>query len=231
MPSQEVVDKIFKRIVALDRIPVPESFTIETLRMIHNFLFQDAKEEFHPGKYRDPVMKGHDWVKYRRLETCAIEPVSVYSRMDDLARADAGNALLRASENFSRAETTKEVAEILSDLYVELDFLHPFHDGNSRSIRSFTRLMARAHGWHVAWEDLSPTGAGRDKLYIARDKAVGALALERMEIHEDLVKKEIGWFQEEAGIYEGLEEIMTYIVKPLPGAAQTQNLKPAASLS
>lgn len=65
----------------------------------------------------------------------------------------------------------------LGNLYAELDYAHPFRDGNSRSLRIFTRQLAQACGYSLDWERFNRSPGARDLLYIARDRSVNALAL------------------------------------------------------
>lgn len=60
----------------------------------------------------------------------------------------------------------------LSQLYASLDHLHPFEDGNSRTIREFTRQVADKLGYSLNWERTSQQDNSRDELYKARDLEV-----------------------------------------------------------
>jgi cell filamentation protein len=66
-------------------------------------------------------------------------------------------------------------AQRLARLYGDLDHLHPFKEGNSRTLRAFTQQLAK-HGGHVDWAGTGVDAASRDRLYIARDVAVTARA-------------------------------------------------------
>jgi fido (protein-threonine AMPylation protein) len=39
----------------------------------------------------------------------------------------------------------------MAQLYVDLDRIHPFHEGNSRTLREFTRSLALAAGYDLSW--------------------------------------------------------------------------------
>jgi hypothetical protein len=57
-------------------------------------------------------------------------------------------------------------------LYGDLDHAHSFYDGNSRTLREFTRSLADAAGYELNWSSTNVTAAERNCLYVARDIAV-----------------------------------------------------------
>lgn len=77
---------------------------------------------------------------------------------------------------FSKLSKTAFTAAI-GKLYSEIDYIHPFPDGNSRTLREFTRQLAEKSGYVINWERFNQSPAGRDILYIARDQSVNKLAL------------------------------------------------------
>ena len=60
----------------------------------------------------------------------------------------------------------------LAKLYGDLDHRHPFKEGNSRTLRTFTAQLARDAGYELNWSTTNVDAASRDRLYIARDKEV-----------------------------------------------------------
>ena len=65
-----------------------------------------------------------------------------------------------------------EMSEAIAQTYARLDYLHPFREGNSRTLRTFTEQLARENGHRLDWETTNVTPVSRDALYIARDMAV-----------------------------------------------------------
>ena len=63
-------------------------------------------------------------------------------------------------------------AQRMARLYGDLDYLHPFKEGNSRTLRAFTRQLASTAGYALDWNTTNADAASRDRLYIARDKEV-----------------------------------------------------------
>lgn len=64
----------------------------------------------------------------------------------------------------------------MSKLYGDLDFLHPFKEGNSRTLRAFTTQLAKAAGYALDWTWSGADAQSPDRLYRARDKEVNARA-------------------------------------------------------
>ncbi|MCL2636676.1 MAG: Fic family protein, partial [Betaproteobacteria bacterium] len=71
-------------------------------------------------------------------------------------------------------------AEEISKVYARLDYIHPFCEGNSRTLREFTRQIAQANGYKLSWEKFNESDKSRDLLCIARDRAVGEHAVQKI---------------------------------------------------
>jgi cell filamentation protein len=63
-------------------------------------------------------------------------------------------------------------ARRLAGLYADLDHAHGFYEGNSRTLREFTRSLAEAAGFTLDWIGTGVEASERNQLYIARDAAV-----------------------------------------------------------
>ena len=64
------------------------------------------------------------------------------------------------------------LAKRLAFYYSELDAIHPFRDGNSRTLRAFTADLAQAAGHRLDWAPSAQTAKLRQQLFHARDLAV-----------------------------------------------------------
>ena len=58
----------------------------------------------------------------------------------------------------------------MAKLYGDLDFLHPFREGNSRTLRAFTSQLASEAGYVLDWTWSGADAQARDSLDKARDK-------------------------------------------------------------
>lgn len=169
-----------RRIVELELQPIKGKFDVAHLKEINSHIFQDLpKAGFHdvtPGEFRGTPPDGKDWTKNRALSTVDGVFYVAYSRMDDDALKRLDKALEGAKPDQLRDLKTDEFTARLGKIYAELDYVHPFSDGNSRTLRTFTKQLANEAGFELDWARFSKNDTGRDLLYIARDITVNQLA-------------------------------------------------------
>jgi cell filamentation protein len=80
---------------------------------------------------------------------------------------------------------TLDMADALAQTYSRLDYLHPFCEGNSRTLRTFTAQLASEAGHKLDWNTTNVTPQSRDALYVARDLAVIRLRYPDIETADD----------------------------------------------
>ena len=168
MISQREAALTFARVRELQRDPVQGQFDVAHLQEVHRRIFQDLPEH-RPGEFR-PDAPGH--FKNRELEASGdriLVPYALRPEIDEklgptLDALQGGKALQRFD--------LLEMSEAMAETYARLDYLHPFREGNSRTLRSFTEQLARENGHHLDWGTTNVTPQSRDALYIARDMAV-----------------------------------------------------------
>ena len=78
---------------------------------------------------------------------------------------------LNAEKDLSALDTAR-FARRLAYFYSELDAIHPFREGNSRTLRAFTSDLAQAAGHQLDWSRTAFTPEHRQSPYHARDLAV-----------------------------------------------------------
>ncbi len=134
---------------------------------IHRRIFQDLPHH-GPGRFRRDAPA---WVKARELESGDQYYVPYAPR----ALIESGlNRVLDGSggpEAF-RGLPLPQFAERMAEFYADLDYLHPFSEGNSRTLRTFTRQFAAEAGFDLNWDVTNMPASARDQLYRARDAAV-----------------------------------------------------------
>ena len=169
------------RIAELRLAPVRGKFDAAHLKEINRRIFQDLPglgfDDVTPGRYRPPVAAGNDWIKSRGLETVQASSNVAYSPMDKAAQARIADVLKLANPAALGRLKTTGFTRAIGRLYTELDYIHPFPDGNSRTLREFTRQLADESGYRLDWAQFGKSPVGRDLLYIARDRSVNELAL------------------------------------------------------
>jgi cell filamentation protein len=129
-------DFTFQRGIELELEPVRGTFDVAHLKEINRRLFQDLPgagfNDVTHGEFRSPAPEGKDWMKNRGLSAVEGAFYVAYSRMDDAAQARLNKALKDVSPDKLRARKTADFTVSLARLYAELDYIHPFGDGNSR---------------------------------------------------------------------------------------------------
>jgi fido (protein-threonine AMPylation protein) len=174
------------RVKELQENPVHGNYDAAHLRETHRYLFQDLPRarlwnyDIAPGEYRKETIS---WSKERRLESMNGEngrPPDVsftsYSRMDKKSIEKLNSVLEEAKPGNFKGLDKKSFVEKMSVLYSDLDYLHPFREGNSRTLRTFTEQLARESGYKLNWKKFEGL-ENRDVLYIARDRGLVERAL------------------------------------------------------
>lgn len=204
------------RIFELALHPVRGHFDAAHLREVNRRIFQDLPgagfNDVTPGEYRKPVPEGLDWMKQRTLSTVEGSHYVAYSRMDEKAIARMHDALALARPEEMRNLKTPEFTARLAKIYTEVDYAHPFGDGNSRTLRSFTRQLARESGFDVEWEKFGKSPIGRDLLYIARDCSVNALA--QPDVRDDGNRRKLIFTQDRLEGNRHLPDLLRDVVRP-----------------
>jgi cell filamentation protein len=160
----------FYRVLELSLHPIAGRFDAQHLKRIHGHIFQDFAE-YQPGRYREPQRQHPQYVKSRRLEVALTRhhvhylPHVFAARVDQVLHAFDGVAGLRGLP-------LDQAADKLAALYGDLDHAHPFVEGNSRTLRTFTVQLAQEAGYRLDWGTAAADALARDRLYVARDVAV-----------------------------------------------------------
>ena len=159
----------FYRVLELRLQPIKGRFDAEHLKAIHGHIFQDHPE-FSPGQYREPRDFPH-YVKNRKLEAGVTRHRVHYMPHNYAARVDQILADFGGVKGL-QGLPLDQAADKLAKLYGDLDHAHPFVEGNSRTLRTFTQQLAKEAGYRLDWDTTTANPLTRDQLYIARDVAV-----------------------------------------------------------
>lgn len=161
----------------------PSQFDINYLKAIHKRILKDDPEakDIMPGEFRSEVKAEFDWCKDRKLESVKAWSFIAYSSMDTDIQTKLSAILQHIDTHQLSKLNTKAFTQAISTLYTELDYIHPFRDGNSRTLRKFIREIAKASGYKLDWNPFNKNGISRDNLCIARDLAVNKLSLPHIQ--------------------------------------------------
>ena len=114
--------------------PIKGNFTKTHLFNIHKFIFEDVYP--FAGKIRREQISKADTMFY---------PSHLIDRELD-------KVFLKLKERAMLKEKNKErVLDNLSYIMAELNVIHPFREGNGRTIREFVRVMAKKIGYDINW--------------------------------------------------------------------------------
>lgn len=130
--------------------PVRGSFTKNHLMTIHKYIFDDLYP--FAGKIRTESIS--------KLDTMFCHPNAIDQELSKLFSKLKQDDMLH--------ETAQEqIFENLAYIMAELNVIHPFREGNGRSIREFIRLMAKRLGYSINWGNI-----GKEELLDASIQSV-----------------------------------------------------------
>jgi cell filamentation protein len=129
-------DLVATRIVDLQRTDLPGGYDLDHLQEFHEHLFGDV----------------YDWAG--ELRTVAIGRGAPFCHPADL-RAEGGRVFARlARAQHLRGPDRAAFVDGLAVLFAEVNALHPFREGNGRTLRAFLSQLSRAAGHPVRWAGL-----------------------------------------------------------------------------
>lgn len=114
--------------------PIKGNFTKAHLMNIHKFIFEDIYS--FAGKLRREQISKADTMFY--------PPNLIDRELDKVFTKIKEKNMLRESDE-------EKVFDNLAYVMAELNIIHPFREGNGRSIREFIRLMAKRMGYDINW--------------------------------------------------------------------------------
>ena len=123
------------------------------------------------------------------------------------AKAVLNSINLEKMKGLNKSEFAKELA----DIYKKLDYFHPFPDGNSRTLREFTRILSEEAGFKLDWSCSS-----QQEIYLARDFEVNTIALSKVsdQNQKSYLEGEIEATLKHS-LYKPLEKIINDSLTPL----------------
>ncbi len=205
------------RTVELICDPVKGDFDVAHLKEVNRRIFQDLLgfgfDDVTPGQFRPSAPSGKDWIKQRALTSVGACSVVAYSSMDEDAQERLNNILGNIDPAKLRKLDEGELIDAIGQLYTELDYIHPFKDGNSRTLRVFTRQLANEAGYILDWSRFAEGNAGRDILYIARDLSVNEIALQTVKNAD--TKREIAFSLDQFNSNRDLPDLLCDVVSQI----------------
>ena len=138
----------FAKAVMLEDSPVEGNFDFDHFKKIHAFLLCDLYE--WAGKIRT--------VDISKKRTKFLDAASI----DDIATKCFSRVINGYFDNLSMNEFAKRIAEFYNDV----NFIHPFREGNGRTQRIYFTQLIRHYGYDINFSDVDT-----DELMIATIQA------------------------------------------------------------
>ncbi len=114
--------------------PIKGKFTKSHLFSIHRFIFEDIYR--FAGKVRREQISKADTLFYP----------------PDLINRELDKLFMKIKEqNILHEKNEERIFENLAYIMAELNIIHPFREGNGRTIREFIRAMAKKQGYDLNW--------------------------------------------------------------------------------
>lgn len=154
-------DAVFLAYAALQARPITGPFDARRLQETHRRIFGNV----YPwaGEFR----QGIGMMTKERSGF-----VVTYGPSENVPAALAATfAALKAEHDLQGLDAVR-FAGRLAFVYSELDAIHAFREGNSRTLRAFTSDLAEAAGHRLDWSRMGSAPEDRQRLYHARDLAV-----------------------------------------------------------
>lgn len=140
--SQELLDRAERyhtafRAMEMRIVPIKANFDLEHLKTIHYQLFQDVYP--FAGQIRHLNISKN---KYWFCDTAMIPRLAdqVFSELK--------------TDRYLKGLPAEKFAEKAAYYYTEINFMHPFREGNGRVIREFFGQLAKGAGYELDWQEV-----------------------------------------------------------------------------
>lgn len=170
------------RIGELVENPIKGNFDVAHLKAVHRHIFQDVYQ--HAGQFH--VVEGIRQ-KIRVSEVTGEKSAVYYPPIGKAENTLEGVLKTAGTPATFIAQEKAAFAERMANLYAKVDYLHPFAEGNSRTLRVFTEQLAKEAGRTFDWGESNASAAARDNLYAARDQAVLQMAIHDVKSDRQLM--------------------------------------------
>lgn len=219
-----------RKAAGLCALPVEGNFDATHLKKIHGRIFLEAKSSplvahVKPGEFREEVSQ---WLKFRRIDNA--EYLVGYSLMTPRDIAEINDVLAKVNISKFRTLSQDNFSAEIAQIYAGLDYIHPFREGNSRTIRAFLQQVAFESGYLLDWrvcddlENREHADALHSAFYIARDLAVNKRSIEiyRGTKYEALQIKYLETFQDNPRLPDVFKTIILH-AEQLPALYKGDN--------
>ncbi len=142
--DQKELDIVEKQITLLRAVQAEQNMSFDKLNLdfylsIHQFLFEDIYEWAGTFRTANISKKGTVFCKAEQIkETCILK----FQRL--------------AEHNYFADLDTPDFISEVADFYNEMNLLHPFREGNGRTLRLFITILVRNSKRNISFADIDP---------------------------------------------------------------------------
>ena len=129
-------DITFAKASLLEKEPIKGKFDFEHYKEIHQFLFSDLFDWAGQIRTVNISKKGTNFVSCEKIE-----------KIGELCLSKISKGYL---DNISHSEFAKRISE----LYHDINMLHPFREGNGRTQRIFFAQLIRHYGYDIDFSQI-----------------------------------------------------------------------------
>ncbi|HHK9835646.1 Fic/DOC family protein, partial [Klebsiella pneumoniae] len=143
--DDELLDRriISEQMLVIDEIKIFRPYGLNTLCKIHRKMFLCAFS--WAGEIRDiDISKGE--TRFCSNPYIEREGEKIFNRINDLDE----KILSKGIDNITKNEK-EEYINVLGEIITDLNFLHPFREGNGRTLRLFIELFLYNLGINLSW--------------------------------------------------------------------------------
>ena len=162
-------------------------FSYKNYFKIHEWIFQDVYS--FAGKIRNEVIYKSN-LPYRNNVTLFCDPKYVVSNVQDI--------LQKLLMKVKKVQSREEFLDVISWFYGEMNIVHPFREGNGRTLRTFLELFVAEANSYLDMPDMEihySLWNNDDKKGLMRATIVSSLTADSSELvkcfDKVLVKKEV----------------------------------------
>lgn len=166
-------ENVLPKLTLLHLNPILKECNSKGLRNIHEILFSDLYT--WAGDYRTCTL--------RKNEYNFLEPELISKELDEIIQ--------KYSEKIDEVKTKDEYAFVLAPFYYDLIRIHPFREGNGRSIREFLREVVLLKNKNLPFEvELDYTKVNKENMLIGTAYRYFYPSMLEVEFLKGLVLKE-----------------------------------------
>lgn len=153
-----------------------------TMKMENELKFENVNFEFYKNLHKQLFGDLYEWAGTVRNINIS-KKGTVFCNADDIEKTGKLKFQRLGELNYLKKLNKSTFLDELSELYHDLNMLHPFREGNGRTLRLFVTLLVRNAGYNLNFSECDS-----DLLMIATIKAAqGDLSLLR-EVFAELIR-------------------------------------------